>query len=405
MSTNTRNLIATLQGGLDDRFSCIRVINRDRQTGERQEGHQGALSVVFHAYDKVTRRDVALKFFDPDFQGFGAMYRMDLFRREAELLGRFQGKLNFLQLVRPLSEIPLTASEHGKTVTVQCAFFVLEWLEGDITEYFLRQDEYDALIKIEVFRQILLGVFRLHGVGIAHRDVKYDNLRRVDRPHGTVVVPIDYGTAVDVLSLPLGVEGDYDAPVGAPAFSPLEAQMGLAGHRHVVKAADIYALGCLLHDLFNVDLFIVRLLRDAGFQSCSSRCKAHMLTVEGGETRRLTEYHRVLSLVKGQVTLPSIDSDDTTVPASGRDLLDRLLATLTRVDYRDRESELDRILRLLDAAAGNIRHVRMDQRRRTLRQVIRSRRADRQRRKEDRLEHALVRLTGAKEKSGGSTEH
>ena len=108
---NTRILIETLRRGppLDGRYANIRVINRDPRTGDRQ-GHQGALSVVFHATDSQTGRPVALKFFDPDFQGFGARYRMDLFYRECKLLERLMNKPRCLQLVQPLTELRLSGS-------------------------------------------------------------------------------------------------------------------------------------------------------------------------------------------------------------------------------------------------------------------------------------------------------
>ena len=194
MGDNARILIETLHRGpfLDGRYTNIRVVNRDPRTGDKRTEHQGALSVVFHAIDSRTGRPVALKFFDPDFHGFGARYRMDLFERECNLLERLVNKPRCLQLVQPLSELRLSDPDasSGRSATIDCGYCVLEWLDGDITEYFLRQDEYDALVKLALFRQIVLGVFALHQEGIAHRDVKHDNLRRTHRMDREVVVPI-----------------------------------------------------------------------------------------------------------------------------------------------------------------------------------------------------------------------
>ena len=102
LGDNARTLIETLHRApsLDEHYANIRVINRDPGTGDRR-GHQGALSVVFHAIDSRTGRPVALKFFDPDVQGFGARYRMDLFARECKLLERLVNKPRCLQLVQP----------------------------------------------------------------------------------------------------------------------------------------------------------------------------------------------------------------------------------------------------------------------------------------------------------------
>ena len=131
---------------------------------------------MFRAHDQESRRDVALKFFDPDLMVWpDHHYRMALFEREAELLGRLRGRSGLLQLIEPLSTLPITSTDGS--VTLPCAYFAMEWLDGDVTEYFLRQDEYDALVKIALFRRAVLGVFRLHREGIAHRDIKPDNLR------------------------------------------------------------------------------------------------------------------------------------------------------------------------------------------------------------------------------------
>ena len=102
LGDNARILIETLHRGpfLDGRYSNIQVINRDPRTGDRQ-GHQGALSVVFHATDSQTGRPVALKFFDPDFQGLRARYRMDLFVRECKLLERLVNKPRSRPCPRP----------------------------------------------------------------------------------------------------------------------------------------------------------------------------------------------------------------------------------------------------------------------------------------------------------------
>lgn len=121
LGDNARTLIETLHGepSLDGRYANIRVVNRDPRTGDRR-GHQGALSVVFHAIDSRTGRPIALKFFDPDIQGFGARYRMDLFDHECKLLERLVNKPRCLQLVQPLSELRLSipGGSHGRSTTI-----------------------------------------------------------------------------------------------------------------------------------------------------------------------------------------------------------------------------------------------------------------------------------------------
>ena len=395
MGDNARTLIETLhrEPSLDGRYANIRVVNRDPRTGDRR-GHQGALSVVFHAIDSRTGGPVALKFFDPDFHGFGARYRMDLFARECKLLERLVNKPRCLQLVQPLSELRLSVpgASPGRSTTIDCGYCVLEWLHGDITEYFLRQDEHDALVKLALLRQAVLGVFALHREGIAHRDIKHDNLRRTRRMDREVVVPIDLGTAVDLSSDPIGGVRDYADPVGALAFSPLEAHSGLGSIRTLAAYTDIYALGCLLHDLFNVDLYAARLVKDPGFNNCYVACRVHMDAVRSriaDPEDLVREWHDILVRTKNQITLPPIDSAATTVPPAVRDQLNGLLHRLTDADYRSREHRPERIVRTIDATARALENRHTIARRQAERAEKKRRREHRARRQQERLDFHL----------------
>ena len=396
MRENTRTLIQTLRkSGLGNgRYTNIKVINRDRATGDPRPGHQGVLSVVFRAYDQQSGSDVALKFFDPDLQGFGVRYRMDLFEREARLLEKLVRKQRFLQLVQPLSEIDITVRHvNGQSMTVKCGYFTLEWLEGDITEYFLCQDAFDALTKLALFRQVVLGVFLLHREDLAHRDIKYDNLRQTTKEGKETVIPIDFGTAIHLKSPPIGTITQYRNTVGASAFSPLEARVGLAGVRKTAIGTDVYALGCLLHDLFNVKLYSVRLFQDSGFRNCFSSCLSHMESIMLTQTDDdvlYQEFQHILRLTRNQVTLPAIDSDETTVPKSVSDQLNRLLHKLTDISFEHREYDSDRILKMIDSAVRSIENQLMNRHRSFLRDQRRKRREDKQRKQMSRLEQYLL---------------
>ena len=299
-----------------------------------------------------------------------------------------------LQLMQPLSELHLSDPDAstGRSATIGCGYCVLEWLDGDITEYFLRQDEYDALVKLALFRQTVLGVFALHREGIAHRDIKHDNLRRTHRMDREMVVPIDLGTAVDLLSDPIGGFQDYAGPVGAWVFSPLEALGGLSSIRTLAAYTDVYALGCLLHDLFNVDLYVARLSKDLGFVNCYMACKAHMDAVRSRTANPedlVREWDDIIVRTKGQITLPPIDSAATTVPPAVRDQLNALLHRLTDADYRSRERRQERIVRVIDAAVKALQNRFTIERRQAKRAERRRRREHRARRQQERLDFYL----------------
>ena len=392
MAVNTLTLIRTLDGSqLDNRYHDIVVENRDPNTGE-QGSNAGSLSVLFRALDAQTNRHVAIKFFDPDFYGMSheADYRRALFRRETEILSSLVGKHNCLQLVQPLSEIPITVrQDNNRTVTMHCSYFVLEWLDGDIRHYFQLQNQFDAIIKLLLFRQIVLGVFSLHRERIAHRDLKYDNLMRILRQGNEIVIPIDLGTAVRIDSRPIGTPTNYASAVGAPAFAPLEALIGFSGFRQLAKASDIYALGCLLHDLFNTELFVARLYRDPGFRDCFGVCHQAIATkrLDNSDVGTLLkELEAIVELTRNQVTPPEIDSSSTTVPRSARDQLNKLLYSLTDVSFKRRDDNLASILRSLDSAVKCVENQLLDQKRLTLRRQFREHRKVEQQQKQKRLE-------------------
>lgn len=271
----------------------------------------------------------------------------------------------------------------------------MEWLDSSIEEYFVNHGTYDAIIKLALFRSIVLGVFALHGEHIAHRDLKCDNLMRARRRQDELVIPIDLGTAIDLTSKPIGSPGNYSQPVGAPLFAPIEAQCGLAHLRELAIYTDIYALGCMLHDLFNTDFYLVRLLEDPGFQRCLAACRRHMirsLANEPNNEQLLNHWSDIIRLTGNQVSLPSIAADGTSVPNATRDQLNRLVHHLTAVHYLNRLRNLDTILRMLDSASRALMNHLADQRRRRVRLDWRMRRDRRRLESLARLEQAQLKV-------------
>lgn len=395
--TNAKTLIETLQDSLlDGRYSDITVVNRDPGTGKRRKADFGSLSVVFRAYDSQSQRPVALKFFDPDNQGFGSRYRMILFEREVQILKRLKNKVRYLQLLQGLSEVSISVQSGEHSITVPCGYFVLEWLDEDVVDYFLNQNSYDSLVKLLLFRNIVLGVFALHRENIAHRDIKYDNLMRTFRKNREVVLSIDLGTAIDLASDSVGTSEDYEHPVGAMLYAPIEASFGLASDRQMALGADLYALGCLLHDLFNSDFFTLRLLDDPGFLSCFSACKvgmAPLLAHNYDMATRRKKWNSIMQLTRNQVTLPTINSNHTTVPNAARDQLNRLLHTLTDVHYERREYDLNKILRMIDSAIRCLENRRLDRLRQKLRTERKELRYAKRKQKIERLSATIFPLT------------
>lgn len=395
MCINRRTLIQELQGVslLDGRYTDIQVVNCDPATGKPKD-HGGVLSVVFKAEDTHSGQAVAIKFFDPDLNGPQLNYRFDLFQRECDLLKGLSGKERCLRLHAPISQFDIGVSDptNGRALTIAAYYYVSEWLDNDINAYFHKQEEFEAEEKLRIFREVFLAVHTLHRHGIYHRDLKADNLRIATRNGHQRAVAIDLGTAAAFDSPSLGRATEYAQPVGAPAYAPIESHCGLAAIRALGIPYDIYALGCMLYDLFNSEMYFLSLLQDSGFQTCLGACQSHMMAVRSQTSKEssiLREWQRILSLSSRQVTRPHIAGPHSSVPPSIEQPLGRLLNTLTQLDYRRRLTDHNRILRYIDTALNLLANRRSERRRLDRKRQLRARRLEKLAQRDHRLARYL----------------
>jgi len=208
--------------------------------------------LVFKAIDNTTGERVAIKFMDPD--GTSDVYRIDCFKREPKIIKQLNGKKRCLQLIEELQKFNLeiiTAS--GSKFPMPFEFFSTDWIEDDIDDYFLAKEDLSPIEKLKLFRLIVLAIEAIHNNYIFHRDLKPDNIRS-DNKQGTLCAyVIDFGTAAQFDSKKI-LPG-YSAQVGASLYSAPEAFLGFAGERGIAKITDFYALGCILYELFNKQLY------------------------------------------------------------------------------------------------------------------------------------------------------
>ena len=127
-------------------------------------------------------------------------------------------------------------------------YFVMEWLRGESLRDRLRKSQlplFDALLVVDTITAALEAA---HEKGIVHRDLKPDNIYLVEIKGAPPQVKLlDFGIAK--------LLGNDDARaertrtgnlLGTPAYmSPEQARGHLVDHR-----TDIYALGCVAHEMF-----------------------------------------------------------------------------------------------------------------------------------------------------------
>ena len=200
----------------------------DREIG------RGGMGVVYLARDQQLDREVAIKCL-PDELGDDEE-RLERFNREARLLA----SLNH----------PSIATVHGLEEVEGRKYLVLEYIDGESLAEYLRHHG-DAWRKcLEVASGIADALAAAHARGVAHRDVKPDNVRFTRDGHVKV---LDFGLACAV---PRSGSADPDATTVARETTP-GIVMGTPGYMAPEQArgqsadarSDIFAFGCLLYEM------------------------------------------------------------------------------------------------------------------------------------------------------------
>ncbi len=321
-----------------------------------------------------------LKFYDPTCAT--DEYRLRCFKREPEILKVLKGKKRCLQLVQDLTkfEFHIQVSE-GKNLVVHAEFFVTECVADEVDCFFLSQQDYEVSQKIKLFKQILLSVRMLHKYDIFHRDIKPDNMRMTN-PTMDEVKLIDFGTSAEYESMHL--LKNYDYQVGAKAYAPPEAFLGFAGDRNMAFLTDTYALGCLLFELFNTDIFIVRLMERMPYERLLSAMKMELSTCQN-ESEKLAAYERMATELHRVFSPPAIDGNGSTLPASISGLINRIYIQLVAFDFRERTRNLDEALRFLDSSIKILNNHEWEQRRLARKRAIRKRKLEKIKEQDERL--------------------
>lgn len=394
---NTLTLIKMLEATphLDGKYDSIKVINRDPKTG-KPLAHlgKGSLSVVFKARNTENGSDVAIKFFDPDFSNPRERYRLDSFEREYILLKRLKNKERCIQLEHDLSQLQLKVTDiQGNTITRNVNYFSIEWIENSAYDYFTRQQDFDAKSKLVLFRNIVLAVNSIHSGGIYHRDLKPDNFRLRGSDINDTAVAIDFNTSCANDLEQLGDRSDYDRGVGAPMYAPMETLFGLSYLRELALYSDCYALGCMLYELFNDGLFLAKQWQDAGYQACYGNCESHMLNLSSNALTNEDlkyEWRNIIQRNKHQVSIPEIPSTNPNVPNALVGNLNGLISKLTKIDYKDRLIDFNKIIRHVDSARKVLDNEELYQRRLTQKRRHRAKIAQKEKEKMLKLKKKIM---------------
>ncbi|MBS0203020.1 MAG: protein kinase [Planctomycetes bacterium] len=199
------------------RFVVMKVLGR------------GGFGTVFHAYDPLLDRHVALKV--PNFSRNDTTM-MERFRREAKAAARLHHP-NIVSLY-----------EHGETN--DGPYLVSEYIDGDTLFQVIRNGKFEIRQAVEWVRQICEALNYAHGEGIVHRDIKPGNIML---KMGVRPMVMDFGLAkrdVDVDSN-VTIEGQI---IGTANYmSPEQARGEIATSTSLASLGDQYSVGVVLYEL------------------------------------------------------------------------------------------------------------------------------------------------------------
>ncbi|MEO8550122.1 MAG: serine/threonine-protein kinase, partial [Kofleriaceae bacterium] len=186
-----------------------------------EETGRGGMGVVYRAVERDGGRPLAIKVLSADVHDHAR------FNQEVAILER---------LLHPAI---VGYVHHGVTPNGR-AYLAMDWLDGESLAPRLRAGPLSIEAVVAIGVRVAEALAHAHAQGILHRDLKPSNVMLVggDPKRATL---IDFGIAKDVQATTLTSTGQL---VGTPAYMAPEQASG----REVDARADLFALGCLLHE-------------------------------------------------------------------------------------------------------------------------------------------------------------
>jgi serine/threonine protein kinase len=300
----------------------------------------GHFSLVFSAREISTGKQVVLKFLKP----WANSYRKASFKREARVAEQLVGKQNVIQLAgeREQFDVDLVDQTTGMTMLIPCEFFPLEYARETLTHALFGKRRPRALYRrLELMRDVVKGVNRLHNAGYCHRDLKPDNILIVSP--GVAKIG-DLGTCrlhsgVDPIS------ADYSLPIGDLNYAPPEMFNGGGNLTSLYLPGDWFSVGAIMFEaVTGQNLYLA-----IGLRGPHEIVNALVIGSD------LAEYLRQVGSIAGRYPVPStLDfaaepwlapmSEETHNAVSG------LVRDLCHFDYRKRLSDFNSVMRRLDLA-------------------------------------------------------
>ncbi|CAM9231300.1 unnamed protein product, partial [Ectocarpus fasciculatus] len=219
---------------------------------------EGAHGQVHLAIDRTLGKEWAVKFIDIQKASLAAGSAVTTILKEAEIMKNLQHK-HIVNLEDVFAD--------GTNI-----YLVMELLSGgDLFDRVIQKSKYQEHDALELMHQLLDAISYLHSKGIAHRDLKLENIMLVNQQSDVDIKLTDFGLAK--------TGGKLKTFCGTPNYySPevLERRHTIRGEGSYSVAADMWSCGVILYVLLSGEMpwrghDIDRCIRDAKYSPMIGR--------------------------------------------------------------------------------------------------------------------------------------
>ena len=209
MPTTFLNVAQALEG----RYQILKELGR------------GGMGIVFHAYDKQLKEQVAIKILSP------------LLSNDPDALERLKREVSAARRITHSNVIRI----HDISEVNGLHFISMEYFHGtNLKEHIKRNGALSPMQAFNLAAQICDGLEAAHREGVVHRDLKSQNI--ILDPTNRVKI-IDFGLARTAHMEGMTATGLI---MGTPEYMAPEQVAG----KKIDERADIYSLGIILYELF-----------------------------------------------------------------------------------------------------------------------------------------------------------
>ncbi|MCI0411508.1 serine/threonine protein kinase [bacterium] len=209
MPTTFMNVATALEG----RYQILKELGR------------GGMGIVFHAYDKELREQVAIKILSP------------LLSNDQDALQRLKREVSAARRITHSNIIRI----HDISEINGLTFISMEYFHGtSLKDYIKRNGALSMMQGFNIAAQVCDGLEAAHREGVIHRDLKSQNII-LDQTNRIKI--IDFGLARTAHMEGMTATGLI---MGTPEYMAPEQVSG----KKIDERADIYSLGIILYEIF-----------------------------------------------------------------------------------------------------------------------------------------------------------